>query len=445
MGVKHQNAGAVPAAPVTPTLFNLFINNEFVPATTGETFEVTDPRSGNKIGDFASAGKADVNAAVNAARKAFDEGPWPRMSGQERAKLMHKLADLIDERLERLAQLESLDNGKPIGFSKGADIPFSSSHFRYMAGWADKIYGEVTPHDSKQGKHFSYCLKEPVGVVGAIIPWNFPMLMAAWKLAPALAAGCTVVLKPSEKTPITALELGQLFKDAGFPEGVVNIVPGMGPSAGEAISKHEGIDKLAFTGSVPTAMRIKQVAGIKPISLELGGKSPAIVFKDVNVDEAVDKVHFGLFFNHGQCCCASSRVFVHESIYDEFVAKSALKAQERRVGDPFGTVDQGPQVDEMQFEKVMGYIDTGKQEGLNLVTGGNRAGNETGYYIEPTIFKDVPDTSKLFREEIFGPVMAISKFSSEEDVIRRLLAKFRELVRVERERGWIWVLVRGKR
>jgi len=261
-------------------------------------------------------------------------------------------------------------------------------------------------------------INKAVGVCGQIIPWNFPMLMAAWKLGPALACGNTVVLKPSEKTPMTALELGQLCLEAGIPEGVVNVVPGLGGEAGEALAKSELVDKVAFTGSTGTALRIQQVAGIKPLTTELGGKSPALVFSDADVDDAVEKIHFGLFFNHGQCCCAASRVYVHESVYDEFVEKSIKKANERSVGDPFGQVDQGPQVDKLQFEKIMGYINEGKNAGLNLVAGGARL-YDAGYFVEPTIFADMPDTSRLYKEEIFGPVMGISKFSDESDVIRR--------------------------
>jgi aldehyde dehydrogenase (NAD+) len=403
---------------VRPNHTQLLINGEWVNSATGKTFEVIDPRTEEKVCDFQAAGPADVTKAVSAARTAFDEGPWPRMSGYERGRILNKLADLIDQNTEHLAQLETLDNGKPLFWSSNADIPLAAQHFRYFAGWADKIHGDTIPHNTAQGNHFAYTLKEPVGVCGQIIPWNFPFLMAAWKLGPALACGNTVVLKPSEKTPMTAAELGRLCLEAGIPEGVVNIVPGLGPEAGEALVSSELVNKVAFTGSVNTALRIQQLAGIKPMTHELGGKSPAIVFGDADVDHAVETIHFGLFFNHGQCCCASSRVFVHESVYDEFVEKSVKKANERQVGDPFGTVDQGPQVDKLQFDRIMGYINEGRDSGLKLAAGGSRKFDK-GFFIEPTIFVDMPDSSKLMSEEIFGPVMGITKFSDESEVIRR--------------------------
>jgi len=389
-----------------------------VNSASGKTFAKIDPRTEKEICQFQSGGVEDVDRAVYAARKAFDEGPWPRMSGYERGRKLEKLAELINANAKELAALETLDNGKPVFWSENADIPLSAQHFQYFGGWADKIKGETIRHGVNQGNHLAYTLKEPIGVCGQIIPWNFPMLMAAWKLAPALACGNTVVLKPSEKTPITALELGKLALEAGIPEGVLNIVPGLGAEAGEALASHPLVNKIAFTGSVGTAKRIQQVAGIIPMTHELGGKSPAIVFGDADIDQAVEKVHFGLFFNHGQCCCASSRVFVHESVYDEFVAKSVEKAKARSVGDPFESVDQGPQVDKIQFDRIMNYIDSGKNSGLSLAAGGARKG-DVGYFIEPTIFVDMPDESKLMKEEIFGPVMGITKFKDEAEVIRR--------------------------
>lgn len=404
-------------APVKPTLTQLFINNQFVNAEAGETFDVTDPRTGDVVAKFQHAKKADVDKAVAAARNAFDHGEWPRMSGLKRGRVMLKIADLIEERLDRLAALESLDNGKPIQFSKAADIPLSAEHFRYFAGWADKIHGETLPHDDRFGTHFAYTLKEPIGVCGMVIPWNFPLLMAAWKLAPALATGCTVVLKPSEKTPMTALELAQICLDAGLPAGVVNVVPGFGPTTGDALVTHPGTDKIAFTGSAATAKYIHSVAGIKPVTMELGGKSPAIVYPDCDLDDAVAKIDFGIFFNHGQCCCASSRVYVHESIYDQFLEKAVAAANKRKVGDSFETVDQGPQVDQIQFDRIMAYIDHGKGQG-RVMCGGKRLGDK-GFYIEPTIFADMKDDDKVMREEVFGPVMAVAKWSTEEEVIRR--------------------------
>mmetsp|Transcript_46299 Transcript_46299/g.83663 ORF Transcript_46299/g.83663 Transcript_46299/m.83663 type:complete len:582 (+) Transcript_46299:64-1809(+) len=403
---------------VKPTLTQLLINGQWVNSETGKTFETIDPRTEEKICDFQAAGPADVRKAISAARDAFDNGPWPRMSAYERSRKLHKLADLIEENTEYLAQLETLDNGKPLFYSRNADIPFSVSHFRYFAGWADKVTGSTIPHSTVQGTHFAYTLKEPLGVIGQIIPWNFPFLMAAWKLGPALATGNTVVLKPSEKTPMTAMELGRLALEAGIPEGVLNVVPGLGPEAGEALVTSELVNKIAFTGSVNTATRIQQLAGIKPLTYELGGKSPAIVFGDADIDHAVETIHNGIFFNHGQCCCASSRIFVHASIYDEFVEKSIKRANQRQVGDPFATVDQGPQVDKIQFDKIMGYIKEGQDSGLTLAAGGARK-FDTGFFIEPTIFVDMPDSSKLMKEEIFGPVMGITKFRSESEVLRR--------------------------
>lgn len=416
--LRQVEAASFAAASVTPNFTQLLINGQWVNSTSGRTMESIDPRTEQKVCDFQAAGPEDVTKAIVAARQAFDEGPWPRMSGYERGRKLSKLAELIEANTDRLAQLETLDNGKPLFWSQNADIPLGAQHFHYFAGWADKIHGDTIPHNTAQGNHFAYSLKEPVGVCGQIIPWNFPFLMAAWKLGPALACGNTVVLKPSEKTPMTALELGQLCLEAGIPEGVVNVVPGFGAEAGEALASSELVDKVAFTGSVGTALRIQQVAGIKPMTHELGGKSPAIVFEDANIDDAVEKIHFGLFFNHGQCCCAASRVFVHEKVYDEFVEKSVQKANARSVGDPFGQVDQGPQVDKLQFDRIMGYIDQGKSSGLNLAAGGARK-FDTGYFVEPTIFVDMPDSSKLFSEEIFGPVMGIAKFSDEADVVRR--------------------------
>lgn len=321
------------------------------------------------------------------------------------------------ERLEEFAQLETLDNGKPIFFSRVADVPLSASHFHYFSGWADKIYGETITHGSEFGHFDAKTLKEPIGVAAQIIPWNFPLLMAAWKLGPALATGCTVVLKPSEKTPMTALALGQLLLDAGLPEGVVNIVPGMG-DAGAMLAAHPMVDKVAFTGSVATAKKISANLGIKPLTTELGGKSPMLVFGDCDVDTAVAQTNWGLFFNHGQCCCAGSRVYVHESIYDEFVEKAVAAASARKLGDPFGEVDQGPLVDKLQFDRVMGFINGAKESGVKIATGGAQFG-DTGYFVEPTVMVDIADDNFAQRNEIFGPVMGVSKFSSEDEVIAR--------------------------
>lgn len=400
-----------------PEQTKLLINGKFVNSVSGETFETIDPRTEEVVCLFSKANKEDVNKAVLASRKAFDEGPWPRMSGYERGRILDKIGEIIFEEKERLANLETLDNGKPLFFSTVADIPLSAQHFQYYGGWADKIHGETLTHDAAFGRHFVQTLKEPIGVAAQIIPWNFPLLMAAWKLGPSLACGNTVVLKPSEKTPMTALALGKLMLDIGLPEGVVNIIPGDG-NAGSDLVKHPLIDKVAFTGSLNTAKKIQKEIGIVPLTTELGGKSPAIVFPDADIQTAVDLTHWGLFFNQGQCCCAGSRVYAHESIYEEFVEKSIKAAKNRKVGDPFTEVDQGPQIDKLQFDRIMGYIDRAKKIGIKPATGGSRV-KDVGFFVEPTIFTDLPDSAEIQQEEIFGPVMGISKWSDESDIINR--------------------------
>jgi len=302
--------------------------------------------------------------------------------------------------------------------SRAADVPLSIDHFRYYAGWADKIHGKTIPVD---GDFLAYTMHEPVGVVGQIIPWNFPLLMAAWKLAPALATGNTVVLKVAEQTPLTALRAGELALEAGIPPGVLNVLPGMGPTAGAALSQHMDVDKVAFTGSTEVGrmvMRDAAMSNLKKVTLELGGKSPAIVCEDTDIDKAVDDTHFALYFNHGQCCCAGSRLYVQESIYDEFVAKAVAKAKARTVGDPFTEVDQGPQVNEEQMKKILSYISLGKEQGATMQVGGARHGS-TGYYVQPTLFTDVTDDMAIAKEEIFGPVMSIMKFKTHDEVIQR--------------------------
>lgn len=396
----------------------LFINGQWVDAVSGKTFKILDPRTEEVVAEIAEADKADVEIAVAAAREAFDNGPWPRMSGKQRGQILAKLADLIEANADELAAIETLDNGKPLFMAKVADIPLTADHFRYFAGWADKLHGKTIPCD---GNYFAYTLHEPIGVVGQIIPWNFPLLMAAWKLGPALAAGNCVLLKPAEQTPLTALRLATLAKEAGLPDGVLNVLPGYGPTAGAAMCRHPQVDKLAFTGSTEVGRIVMREAAerIVPVSLELGGKSPLIVWKDADVDAAVEAAHFALFFNHGQCCAAGSRLFVHADIYDEFVAKSAERAKNRVVGDPFADgCEQGPQVDQDQMEKILSYIQAGRDQGARMLCGGNRVG-EKGYYVEPTVFADVTDDMKIAREEIFGPVQSILKFSSAEEVIRR--------------------------
>lgn len=396
----------------------LLINGKFVDAIGGETFGTEDPRTGEIYTQVAEAQEADVDAAVKAARMAFDHGPWPRMTGRERGAVLYKFADLMEQNTHELAVLESLDNGKPLSASMGGDVPLSVEHIRYYAGWADKIHGKIVPTG---GKFYAQVYKEPLGVVGQIIPWNFPILMAAWKIGPALAAGNCVVMKVAEQTPLSALRLGELALEAGVPAGVLNIVPGSGEVAGAAVAKHAGIDKVAFTGSTEVGKLIMKQAAerIKPVTLELGGKSPCIVCPDADIDEAVEGAHNALFFNMGQCCTAGSRTFVHESIYDEFVKKAVQRAQNRKVGDPFDDdTEQGPQVSKEQFDKILDMCKKGEEQGAKLECGGKRLGDK-GYYIEPTVFSNVQDDNIIATDEIFGPVQSILKWSTLEEVLER--------------------------
>src|SRR6266849_2451801 len=406
-----------PNIKIGPT--KLLINRKWVDSTSGKTFPTINPSTGEVITQVAEADAADVDKAVAAARAAFDKGPWRKMSAAERGVLMNKLADLIEKHADELAQLEALDNGKPAHIARMADLTLTIACYRYYAGWADKIEGKTIPVN---GPYFSYTKHEPVGVVGQIIPWNFPLLMQAWKLGPALASGCTVVMKPAEQTPLTALRVGELINEAGFPPGVVNILPGYGPTAGAAIARHMDVDKVAFTGSTEVGhliMRAAADSNLKRVTLELGGKSPNIVFADADMEKAIQGAHFALFFNQGQCCCAGSRLYVEEKCYDEFVDKSVARAKKRTVGNPFDAkTEQGPQVDQDQFNKVMSYIDAGKKEKAKLVAGGNRVGDK-GYFIEPTVFADVKDDMKIAQEEIFGPVMSILKFKDMSEVVER--------------------------
>eukprot|EP00795_Rhopilema_esculentum_P003080 gene3080-1366_t len=363
--------------------------------------------------------KADVDKAVQAARNAFKLGSkWRTMDASERGKLIHKFAELLLRDIDYISSLESLDNGKAYTASVG-DIEHSADVFKYYAGWCDKICGKTIPAD---GSIFCYTRHEPVGVCGQIIPWNFPVAMLSWKLGPALACGNTVVLKPAEQTPLTALYCAALFKEAGFPPGVVNIVPGYGPTAGAAISEHMEIDKVAFTGSTEVGRIVMAAAAksnLKRVTLELGGKSPLIIFSDVELDWAADWAHNAIFANHGQNCCAGSRTFVHESIYDKFVAKAKKLAEERKVGDPF-KVDtaQGPQINKEQFDKILGLIQSGKEQGAKVQCGGERFGDK-GYFVKPTVFSDVTDDMRIAKEEIFGPVQQIIKFKDIDEVIER--------------------------
>ncbi|KAM7362598.1 aldehyde dehydrogenase X, mitochondrial [Cochliomyia hominivorax] len=401
-----------------PKYKKLFINNEFVDAKSGKTFPTINPATGKVIAEIAEGDKADVDMAVEAAKKAFHRNSaWRKMSPLQRTELMMKLCDLIERDKNVLASLESLDNGKPFAESL-FDVEISIMTLKYYAGWTDKFFGDTIP----AGGFISMTKKEPIGVVGQIIPWNYPLLMLSWKWGPALAVGCTIVMKPAEQTPLTALHMAALAKEAGFPAGVINIITGFGPTAGAAISEHPEIRKVAFTGSVDIGRIVMEAAAksnLKRVSLELGGKSPIVVFDDADVDLAVDICHEALFSNHGQSCCAGSRTYVHEKIYDKFVAKAAAKAKARKVGNPFDeSVLQGPQIDNEMLTKVLGFIESGKQQGAKLQCGGNRIG-DVGFFVEPTVFSDVTDNMKIAQEEIFGPVQSIFKFSSLDEMIER--------------------------
>jgi len=395
-----------------------FIGGKWQPSKSGKTFETINPATEEVIAEVAEGDAADVDLAVKAARAQFETGEWSKMDARDRGRLMNKLADLIEEEIDELAALETLDNGKPIRDSRAADLPLTIDCLRYYAGWADKLHGQTIPI---RGNYFCYSRREPVGVVGQIIPWNFPMLMVAWKWGPALASGCTIVMKPAEQTPLTCLRMARLAQKAGIPDGVINVVPGMGPPAGGAIVKHPDVDKVAFTGSTEVGQLIMQGAAstLKRVTLELGGKSPNIVFADSDLDAAAAGAHFGLYFNQGQCCCAGSRLFVEDKVHDKFVDKLAAMNEKRKLGDPLDpATEQGPQVDKTQFDKIMGYIEHGKKEGATCVTGGDRWGDR-GFYIEPTLFTGVTDKMKIAEEEIFGPVMSILRFKDVDEIVQR--------------------------
>ncbi len=398
----------------------LLINGQWRSARLGETFEVYNPATGEIIAHCAAGDHSDIDAAVHAARQALEDGPWSTMTPSQRGRLIWKLGDLLEEHIDEFAELETLDNGKPLAVAKAADVPLAVDLFRYMAGWATKIHGQTIPISTPGGEFFSYTAREPIGVVGQIIPWNFPLLMAAWKLGPALAAGCTIVLKPAEQTPLSALRLGELVGEAGFPEGVVNIVTGLGETAGASLAAHPGVDKIAFTGSTEVGRLIVAAAGksnLKKVTLELGGKSPNIVLADADVSAAISGAAGAIFFNHGQCCCAGSRLYVQKSIYDEVVEGVAHQAREIHLGSGFDAGTQmGPLVSQEQLDRVCGYIDAGVRQGAQLVTGGKRAGDR-GYFVEPTVFAGAQHSMKIVQEEIFGPVVAAMPFDDPEEVL----------------------------
>ncbi|MBI2812158.1 MAG: aldehyde dehydrogenase family protein [Candidatus Melainabacteria bacterium] len=397
----------------------LLIDGKWVNAESGKTFETRNPATDQVIGKVAEGSKADVDKAVKAARKAVEDGPWRKMSTAQRAKLMFKLADLIEKNADQLAQLETLDNGKPINESKHIDVPQTIETFRYYGGWATKIEGETINANPNM---FTYTLREPVGVVGQIIPWNFPMLMAAWKLGPALACGNAIVLKPAEQTPLTALRIGELILEAGFPEGVVNIITGYGAdSAGSAISNHMDIDKVAFTGEDKTGREIVKasVGNLKRVSLELGGKAPNIVFADADIDAAVKGAITGIFFNQGQVCCAGSRLFLEKSIHDEFMSKLLARVAKMQQGPGMDEKTQiGPQVSKDQQDRILSYIDIAKKEGASVACGGDAPAGDLakGYFVKPTIFTGVNNDMRIAQEEVFGPVLAVIPFNTVEEV-----------------------------
>ncbi|MFD1705302.1 aldehyde dehydrogenase family protein [Siminovitchia sediminis] len=397
---------------------HLYINGEFVKSADGKTFDTPNPATGETLATLYEAGAEDIDRAVKAARKAFDEGKWSKMSAAQRGRLMYKLADLIEENKEELAQLETLDNGKPIRETMNADLPLVIEHMRYYAGWTTKITGQTIP---VSGPFFNYTRHEPVGVVGQIIPWNFPLLMAMWKLGAALATGCTVVLKPAEQTPLSALYLAELIEEAGFPPGVVNIVPGFGEPAGSSLVNHPDVNKIAFTGSTEVGKKIMEQCSktVKRVTLELGGKSPNIILPDADLTKAIPGALNGVMFNQGQVCSAGSRVFIQKKNFDNVVADMASHAKSIKQGAGLNQdTEMGPLVSSEQQNRVLGYIEKGINEGAELLAGGKKS-SEQGYFVEPTIFADVNDEMTIAKEEIFGPVISALPFEDLDELIER--------------------------
>ncbi len=398
----------------------LFIGGKWVEASSGKTFPTVNPATGEVITQLAEAGEAEVEVAVAAARAAFEEGPWPKMSAADRGKLLTRIADLIEKNIEEFAYLETLDNGKPIFESRYVDIPMVVEVFHYYAGWATKIHGETIP---VRGPFFNYTLREPVGVVAAIVPWNFPLLLASWKIAPALATGNTVIYKPAQLTSLTALKFAEICQQAGVPEGVVNVLTGKGSVIGMGLVKHPGVDKIALTGSTETGKAVMRAGAdtLKRITLELGGKSPNIVFADADLDAAVKGAYNGIFYGKGEVCAAGSRLFVDKKIHDNFMEKLVARTQKLQPADPLEPKTRlGAIVSEEQMRKVLEYVEIGKGEGARLLTGGQRAtvGNGKGYFVLPTVFDGVRNDMRLAQEEIFGPVLATIEFGDVEEVIR---------------------------
>ena len=399
----------------------MFIDGKWVEAASGKTFPTYNPATGEVLAQVAEGDREDIDRAVKAARRAFESGPWHEMAPSQRGRLIWKLGDLIEEHLEEFAQLESLDNGKPLSVARVADVPLAADLFHYMAGWATKIEGNTIPISaaSRRVKYLAYTRREPVGVVGQIIPWNFPLLMAAWKLGPALATGCTVVLKPAEQTPLSALLLAELIAEAGFPDGVVNVVPGYGETAGAALASHPDVDKIAFTGSTEVGRLILQAAAgnLKKVSLELGGKSPNLVFADADMKATIPGAASAIFFNHGQCCCAGSRLYVEQSIFDHVVHGVAEQAKKIKLGSGFDPeTSMGPLVSEEQMNRVCSYLESGMSEGAEAVVGGHKRPG-AGYFVEPTVMVKTKPDMKVVREEIFGPVVCAMPFRDVDKLI----------------------------
>jgi phenylacetaldehyde dehydrogenase len=395
----------------------MLINGQWVEAASGKTFPTYNPATGEVMARVAEGDREDIDRAVKAARSAFETGPWSKMTPSERGRLIWKLGDLLEQNLDEFAELEMLDNGKPLKVARAADVPLAVDLFRYMAGWATKIEGNTIPI---AGNFLAYTLRQPVGVVGQIIPWNFPLLMAAWKLGPALATGCCVVVKPAEQTPLSCLRLGELVQEAGFPDGVVNIVPGYGETAGAALAAHPDVDKVAFTGSTEVGKLILQAAAgnLKKVSLELGGKSPNVVFGDGDLKSAIAGSASAIFFNQGQTCCAGSRLYVEKKIFDEVVDGVSARAKKIKIGPGWEAAsDMGPLVSEEQLNRVCGYLEAGRSEGARATAGGNRHGDK-GYFVEPTVLVDTNENMKVVREEIFGPVVTAIPFSDYDDVVK---------------------------
>ncbi|HJY87553.1 MAG TPA: aldehyde dehydrogenase family protein [Candidatus Acidoferrales bacterium] len=399
----------------------LFIGGKWVESASGKTFPTINPATGEMLTVIAEGDERDADAAVGAARQAFESGPWPEMSASDRARLLWKIGDLIDKYREELGRLETLDNGKPISESRQIDMPMVAEVFRYYAGWATKIHGETVP---VRGPFLHYTLREPLGVVAAIVPWNFPLLLASWKVAPALAAGNTVVLKPASWTPLTALRFAEICQEAGVPDGVVNVLTGPGSTLGKALVRHPGVAKVAITGETRTGQEILRDSAdtLKRVTLELGGKSPNIVFADADLEAAVRGATIGIFYGKGEVCAAGSRLFVEKKIHDDFMGRLVERAKKLQPADPLDPKTRfGALVSERQMQTVLGYIEKGKSEGARLVAGGERVrvGDGQGFFVQPTVFDGVRNDMTIAREEIFGPVLASIEFGEIEDAVRQ--------------------------